>query len=195
MTRSNTRFFGNIAVSEHNGIGIGYTFKNTVDVDAQSTPINIQLKDKTGKIASWGPGNNYPQKILKAIKNSGSGSSSLRFLRKAHYGTGLILMNNAPDENGKKSAKLVDILEYADINNFWKVSQVPRFFKEIIADMEWFSIAFPEYILSNNFKTINRVKRHQAAWCRFEVMNPENGLIENVYISEKFFLSAGGLLF
>lgn len=184
---SNTKFYGNIAVSEYKGIGVSYTFKNTNASNVEApTAINIQVKDKKGKIASWGANNDYPQKILKAIKASGSGSSALRFLRKAHYGTGLILMNNAPDENGKKSPKLINILDYPEINKFFKTSQLPRFFKEIIADMEWFSIGFPEYILSNNFKTINRVKRHQTAWCRFEIMNPENGLVENVYISEKF---------
>jgi len=184
---STTKFFGNIAVSEHKGIGIAYTFKNTTELNPENpTSLAIEVKDKTGNIASWGPNNDYPQKILKAIKASGSGSSALRFLRKAHYGGGIHLINNAPDENGKKSPKLINILDYPEINTFFKQSQVPRFFKEIIADMEWFSIAFPEYILSNNFKTINRVKRHQAAWCRFETMNPDNGLVENVYISEKF---------
>jgi len=184
---SNTKFYGNIAVSEYKGIGVSYTFKNTNASNAEApTAINIQVKDKKGKIASWGANNDYPQKILKAIKASGSGSSSLRFLRKAHYGTGLVLMDNSPDENGKKSPKLINILDYPEINKFFKTSQLPRFFKEIIADMEWFSISFPEYILSNNFKTINRVKRHKAAWCRFEIMNPENGLVENIYISEKF---------
>lgn len=184
---SSTKFFGNIAVSEHKGIGIAYTFKNTSGSSLEApTTLNIQVKDKKGRIASWGPNNDYPQKILKAIKSSGSGSSALRFLRKAHYGSGIILINNTPDENGKKAPKLVDILKYPEINTFFKTSQVPRFFKEIIADMEWFSIGFPEYILSNNFKTINRVKRHQTAWCRFEIMNEENGLVENVYISEKF---------
>lgn len=184
---SNTKFYGNIAVSEHRGIGIAYTFKNTTASNPEApTFVNVQIKDKKGKIAYWGPNNDYPQKILKAIKASGSGSSALRFLRKAHYGTGISLMNNAPDENGKRSPKLINILDYSDINTFWKTSQVPRFFREIIADMEWFSIAFPEYILSNNFKTITRVKRHQTAWCRFEMMNPDNGLVENIYISEKF---------
>ena len=114
---SNTKFYGNIAVSEYKGIGVSYTFKNTNASNAEApTAINIQVKDKKGKIASWGANNDYPQKILKAIKASGSGSSSLRFLRKAHYGTGLVLMNNAPDENGKKSPKLINILDYPEIN-------------------------------------------------------------------------------
>lgn len=184
---SKTKFYGNIAVSEHKGIGVAYTFKNTTATNPEApTLVNVQVKDKKGSIASWGANNDYPQKILKAIKASGSGSSAIRFLRKAHYGSGISLMDNSPDENGKKAPKLINILDYPEINKFFKTSQVPRFFKEIIADMEWFSIAFPEYILSNNFKTINRVKRHQTAWSRFEIMNPENGLVENVYISEKF---------
>lgn len=192
--QTTTKYFGNIAVSEFNGIGVAYTFKNTTKNESLATPVNIQVLNKIGDIVPWGPANDYPQKILKAIKGSGSGSSALRFLRKAHYGNGLVLMNNAPDESGKKSPKLINILDYPDINSFFKTSQFNRFYKEIIADLEWFSIAFPEYILSNNFKTITRVKRHQAAWCRFEAMNEENGLVENVYISEKFgreFVSEG----
>lgn len=182
-----TKFYGNIAASEFKGMGVAYSFKNTTaNSETSVTPIKVEVKNKVGEIASWGANNDYPQKVIKTIKLSGSGSSALRFLRKAHYGNGLVLMTNAPDENGKKSPKLVDIQEYPEINTFFKQSQIPRFYKEIIADLEWFSIAFPEYILSNNFQKITRVKRQKTAWCRFEIMNEESGLIENVYISEKF---------
>lgn len=180
------KYIGKIRVAEYKGMAAAVSYNNTTATEVLATPVNIQVREKQGNIASWGANNDYPQKVLKAIKNSGSGSSALRFLRKAAYGSGLVLMDNAPDENGKKSPKLINILDFTEINMFFKTSQVPRFFKEIIADLEWFSIGFPEYILSNNFQTINRVKRHQAAWCRFELMNPENGLVENVFISEKF---------
>ena len=146
----------------------------------------VQVLQKVGAIASWGVSNDYPQKIIAEIKLSGSGSSALRFLRKSHYGNGLILMNNTPTPDGKKSPKLVDPMEFPEIDTFFRQSQIQRFFKEVIADLEWFSIAFPEYIVSQDFNKITRIKRHQAAWCRFEIMNPNNGLIENVYISEKF---------
>lgn len=69
---------------------------------------------------------------------------------------------------------------------FLKRSQIKKFLKETIADVEWFSICFPEYILSDNYAKITRVKRQKAAWCRFEVANKETGLIENIYISQKF---------
>jgi hypothetical protein len=185
---STTKFLGNIAFSTFSeNQAAQYTFKNTIDVkETTITTVKVEVKDKTGEIASWGKKNDYPQKIVEAIKMSGAGSSGLRLLRKVHYGNGLILMTNKPDENGKKSPKLIDIQEYKEIYEFFIANQFTRFFKETIADLEWFSIAFPEYILSDNFTKINKVKRHQTAWCRFELMNSENGLIENVYISQKF---------
>jgi len=182
-----TKYIGNIAVSKLPTMAVAYSFKNTIEKSPdKTTVVKIDVKDKTANIASWGAKNDYPQKIIEAIKQSGAGSAGLRLLRKVHYGNGLILVNNAPDESGKKSPKLVDINTYPAIRDFFKKSQLQRFYKETIADLEWFSIAFPEYILSDNYKTINRVKRHQAAWCRFELMNSENGLVENVYISQKF---------
>jgi hypothetical protein len=184
-----TEFFGTkIAVSKlSNGNAAAYTFKNTVDVfDNQVTVIKIDVKDKTAEIASWGKKNNYPQEILKQVRLNGSASSGLRFLRKTHYGNGLILVRDTANDQGKKEVKMVDPSEFPDINDFFKKSQMPRMWKEVIADLEYFSIAFPEYILSENFQTINKVKRQKAAWCRFSVPNKENNLVEYVYISEKF---------
>lgn len=61
-----------------------------------------------------------------------------------------------------------------------------RFWKEIIIDLEYFAIAFPEYILSNDYKKIVRVKRQQTANCRFEVQNETTRAVENVYISTRW---------
>jgi hypothetical protein len=185
---SQTEFLGNhIAITEFKGSPAMVSFKNSIDkMDATVTAIKVDVKDKQGEIASWGKANDYPQQVLKEVKKNGAAASSLRFLRKAHYGNGLILFRNEVSEAGKKVIKVVPVSELKEINLFFKKSQMSRFWKETIADLEWFSIAFPEYILSENFTTINRVKRQKAAWCRFEMMNEENGLVEHVYISEKF---------
>ena len=183
-----TEFFGTkIAVSKlANGETAAYTFKNTTDnLDSSVTVVKVDVKDKTAEIASWGSKNNYPQEILKAVRPNGSASSGLRFLRKAHYGNGLVLVRDVSNE-GKKETKMVDFTEVPDIQSFFLKSQMNRFWKETIADLEYFSIAFPEYILSDNFQTINKVRRQKTAWCRFSLPNPENNLVEYVYISEKF---------
>ena len=120
------------------------------------------------------------------MRPNGSASSGLRFLRKAHYGNGLVLVRDVPDANGKKETKMVDLAEVPEIQKFFLKSQMNRFWKETIADLEYFSIAFPEYILSENFQTINMVRRQKTSWCRFSLPNPENNLVEYVYISQKF---------
>lgn len=187
--QESTNFLGTkIAVSTlTNGATAAYTFKNTPDnLDSQVTAIKVDVKDKVGEIASWGKKNDYPQQIIKAVRINGAAASGIRFLRKAHYGNGLVLVRDAVDQLGKKAPEVVPITDVPDINDFFMKSQMNRFWKETILDLEWFSIAFPEYILSENFQKINRVKRQKAAWCRFEMMNKDNGLVENVYISEKF---------
>lgn len=184
-----TEFFGTkIAVSKlANGETAAYTFKNTTDnLDSSVTVVKVDVKDKTAEIASWGSKNDYPQQILKAVRPNGSASSGLRFLRKAHYGNGLVLVRDVANDQGKKETKMVDFTEVPDIQTFFLKSQMNRFWKETIADLEYFSLAFPEYILSDNFQTINKVRRQKTAWCRFSLPNKDTNLVEYVYISEKF---------
>jgi hypothetical protein len=184
----NTEFFGTkIAVSKlANGQTAAFTFKNSVDsFDTSVTKLKIDVKDKTAEIASWGKKNDYPQAVLKQVRLNGSASSGLRFLRKTHYGNGLILVRDVATD-GKKDTQMVELTEVPDIKAFFLKSQMNRFWKETILDLEYFSIAFPEYILSENFQQINQVRRQKTAWCRFSLPNPENNLVEYVYISEKF---------
>lgn len=184
-----TEFFGTkIAVSKlKNGDVAAFTFKNTADsLDTKVTTLKVDVKDKTAEIASWGKKNDYPQAILKQVQLNGSASSGLRFLRKAHYGNGLVLVRDEADVNGKKETKMVSLSDVPEIQQFFLKSQMNRFWKETIADLEYFSIAFPEYILSENFQKINLVRRQKTAWCRFSLPNPENNLVEYVYISQKF---------
>jgi hypothetical protein len=184
----NTEFYGTkIAVSKlANGEAAAFTFKNSVDsFDTSVTKLKIDVKDKTAEIASWGKKNDYPQAILKQVSLNGSASSGLRFLRKTHYGNGLILVRDVSTD-GKKDTQMVELTEVPAIREFFLKSQMNRFWKETILDLEYFSIAFPEYILSENFQQINLVRRQRTAWCRFSLPNPENNLVEYVYISEKF---------
>jgi len=190
---SNTIFHGEgIALSSTASGGAIFSFKGGAGSSKEEsvTTIQVETKDKvSGSIVGWGgTSNDYPQKILAEARKNGSVSANMRFLRKAHYGNGLTLLRHGVTEDGKHDPKVISINDpsVAAVKQFFKTSQIPRFFKETIADLEWWNIAFPEYILSNDYTKINRVKRHPAAWCRFEVMNPSTGYVENVYISEKF---------
>jgi hypothetical protein len=186
---SETVFMGDVAFSTFGASGAMYSFKDTTKIKGEEsiTTVQVDVKDKVGgTIVAWGTSNDYPQKIMEQVKLNGALSAAMRFRRKAHYGNGANLMTHGVTEDGKHDYKVVPLSSQPDIMAFFNRSQMSRFFQESIADLEYWGIMFPEYILSNDYTKITRVKRQTAAWCRFEVMNPKTGLVENVYISEKF---------
>lgn len=178
-----TKFIHNsLAVSE---FGAVYSFKNQSNGNESATSVLVESKNKTGKVASWGKMNNEPNEIMKSVRKSGVLARGLKFRKELHYGNGLMLTKEI-HEKGKKEFHAVPFSDAPEIKEFFRRNNMKRFLKEVISDEETFYIAFPEYILSKDFKKINRVYRQKAAWCRFEVMNEKTGFIENVYISSKW---------
>ncbi len=153
--------------------------------DATVTSVLVESENATGKVASWGANNDYPQQLIKKTKPAGSLRSGLRVNRKAHYGSGFIIVKET-NKDGKREIKQQCLHELKDVHAFFKRNNMKRFFKEIIADLEYWELAFPEYVLSNDFKKINKVKRQFTADSRFELMNEKNRRINNVYVSSKW---------
>lgn len=179
------QFHGDIAYAEN---GVLVSFKNNMDKKTTPTKIIVDTEHKANStVAAWGPNNDYPQKLLKNLENNGAGLSGLKVLTRTHYGAGFVLAEETfPD--GKRQRIPKSINQYQDIKAFWQKNQMKRFWKETIKDLEYWSLAFPEYILSADFSQINRVKRQQTANARFSVMNEETGFIENVHFSTKWAL-------
>src|SRR5690606_5837602 len=71
---------------------------------------------------------------------------------------------------------------------FLKRIKYKLFLQETIMDLEWLNLAFPEFVLSVDRKSIVSVRRQRTAWCRFA--KPENGVVKKIYISSKFGESA-----
>jgi hypothetical protein len=154
-------------------------------VDAKpATTVKIETAAGAATIASWGDDNMYPSNVLTAARKNSSASRGVSFLRKAHYGSGFVLMKDEVTSEGKKDPKKVPFLDQPEINDFLIRSNFWKFSLEIISDLEWFYICFPEYIVSENGENIVQVHRHRAAWCRFGI--DEKGIINKVFISESF---------
>lgn len=177
-------FHGDIAIAGR-GTQALVSFASTKKADNTVTQVLIETEDKVGKVAAWGKNNDFPQQSLAKARKNGALLSGLRVARKAHYGAGFIIAEET-HENGKRLVSPKCIHEYDAIHSFWKKSQMKRFWKETIIDLEYWSLAFPEYVLSNDFKTINRVHRQKTADCRFEVADENTGFIKNVYVSKKW---------
>ena len=177
-------FHGDIAYST--GSKALVSFKTQVQKNDSPTKLIVDTEDVVNsKIAAWGPNNDYPQQLLKRVRNNGAALSGLRVLARTHYGSGFVLVKEE-FEDGKRIAKPQSVNQYQEIAEFWRRNHMKRFFKETIKDLEFWSLGFPEYILSNDYKKINRVKRQQTANGRFAVMNEETGYIESVSFSTKW---------
>ena len=179
-----TVLHGDIAITGQNTKAL-VSFASTKKTNANVTSIVLHTENENGKIAAWGANNDFPQKLIKKIRLNGAALSGLRVSRKAHYGSGFVLVEEK-HEHGKRIIEQKCLHEYQNINTFWKRNQMKRFWKETITDLEYFAIAFPEYVLSKDFKTINCIKRQKTSDCRFEMMDKNTRTIKNVYISSKW---------
>jgi hypothetical protein len=177
-----TVIYGDIAIA---GVNDKALISFPKKADSEVTTVIVDAKYTNGKIASWGSTNDFPQKLLKKIRQNGAALSGLRVSRKAHYGSGFIFAKQMND-GGKRVIEQQSLIDYPEINSFWRKNQMNRFWKETITDLEYLGIAFPEYVLSKDFKKINRVKRQKAADCRFSIMDHETKSIPSVFISSKW---------
>ncbi len=135
----------------------------------------------TGKIALWGENNRYPQEFLETLRKNGAGGISYRLRKAAHYGQGFRLYKTDQTDDGKEDRRLVPVSAEKEILEFFNRSKMPRVWTEIINNLETWNLAFPEYILSNDYNKIVSVRNLATAKMRYELINPKSGLIENAY--------------
>ena len=170
-------------INEHLSYGMGTTAAFQIDSKKDHTYIKPEEKSSNsgGKIAKWGDDNRYPQNFLETVRKNGAAGASYRFLKATHYGQGFKLHRLDTTDDGKEQKQIVPVSSIPDINQFFKRSKMQRFWNETIADLETFNIAFPEYVLTNDFNKIHSVRRQNTPKMRFELINEKSGLIENAY--------------
>lgn len=166
--------------------GLGKAAAFRIDSSKESHS-RVPIEEKgSSKIAKWGDDNLYPDRFMGALKKNGAGSSSFRFNRAAHYGQGFRLWRGDSSDDGKEDRKIVPINSIPKVGEFFKANKMHRVFTEVIADLELWSLGWPEYILSNDYNEIVSVRRFQTSKMRYETINPKTGLIENSYFSHKW---------
>ena len=123
------------------------------------------------KWVDWGPGNDFPQKVISDVSKVSVAAPALEFKIKAHYGTGLITFKREVDEKGKVIIKVQDVNKIPEIKSFFKNSKIKRYFLEQITDLVWFYNVFPEMIVSRDFSKITSIRSLEAAFCRWSEMD------------------------
>lgn len=192
---SKDKFFKNGIGVVGNGTAVIQVKSESNSNDNKPTEVIAYTEDKTqNKIASWGANNDFPQVLLEDVRKNGAATAGLNAVRDNHYGGGFVLFEETfePDSKGEIKRKLTQksMLQFPEIDNFFKRNQLKKFFKETIADLEYFAIAFPEYVLSNDYNSIYEVYRQKTAQCRLELMDEKTGIIKNIWISTKWHKTA-----
>ncbi len=172
----------NSKIQWHGDIALSSSTVTIFSKEKKQTHTNRKEQKLSSDVVPWGDNNRYPQELLEAIEKTGAAGGGMRVLRAAHYGRGFSPFTNEKDEDGKRKINEAYLEDYPEVYAFWQQSKMKRFWLETIADLETFSVAFPEFILSSNFQKIVSVRRQKAAWCRFEPMDEKTGLIKNVCI-------------
>lgn len=134
--------------------------------------------EKKGKIeiVNWGSENNAPEEVLNLIKKIGVAGKVVQVATAAHFGTGLALYEE--DEEGR--AQKIPYKNYPIVREFDKRNNFNLFYSEAINDLEIHDMCFVEFVLSNDFKTVNLIKRQQPSHARFVVMNEKTNKIEQI---------------
>lgn len=164
-----------IYVSDVSG-GIYETSKEVVEPDAGKRSLGAK------PWARWGPDNDYPQKLINAVKADPAGSE-LSTLQSIHYGLGCYFFKKNVDAKGNEHIEYVpDEKIPAEIEDFLWLNDWGKFTQGIIADYEWWNAFYAQYV-RNNMGKIARVKWQRMKDCRPELRNRETGNIDFIYLS------------
>lgn len=153
-------------------------------VSAKKIKINDAEQTVENDIIPWGSDNLYPNNFYnKKFLRNGTSVGGQTAIKSAHYGTGVQLVKEVKNETTEDVDLKKQLLsDYPTIKQFFRDNKINYFFYSKITDLSLFHISFTEHVLSMDRKSIVRVKRHQAAHCRFAPQN-SSGEIPFVYIN------------
>jgi hypothetical protein len=172
----------NFSVNNAAAIMIGNSRQFLADPDAE--PKTVPLKGYRGYVP-WGADDDIPQKVVGKIQSQVDLSSNINFNICAGYGDGIMAVKKVIKNN---KLFFEPVINNADINDFFDNNDIDGYLLEQLNDINYFGNAFSEVLLNKEAKRkIVELSHKEAAFSRWEEMNPKNGLIENHFYSAKFY--------
>jgi hypothetical protein len=172
------------------GIKAAVTIKDTRDMflKPDASPIPIQSKDnKLRGAVPWGYNNQLPHEIIDKVAKSPDLSTDMLFNIQIGYGDGIVACRFEVDEKGDK--KVVPVYDNVEINDFFETNDINGYLLEQLSDLHFFYNVFPEIILNKDDPDKRKVvylTSKEAAFSRWEEMNPVTGKIEHHFYSAKW---------
>lgn len=153
-----------------------------------ASPIALALKDTRLRGAvPWGEDNNLPQNIIDKVALSPDLSTDMLFNVQIGYGEGIIACRLENDKEGNK--RVVPVYDNVEINDFFETNDINGYLLEQLTDLNFFYNIFPEIVLNQDDPGKRKVlylTSKEAAFSRWESMNPDTGRIEHHFYSAKW---------
>lgn len=133
-------------------------------------------------VMPWGQDNNLPTKIIKEVESSEILSASLSFNISVAYGLGPKIVKAVRNTSGK-------VVDYIPIErgreyDFFERNDLSMFLQSMLTDMIYFHNAFAEIIPDENFNEIVTLRHKEAAFSRWEKMDPYGVINHHFYAAD-----------
>lgn len=139
----------------------------------------------TQKWVQWGVDDNYPQRLIDAVKSDPVASlidKKIAF----HWGRGLMFYKKDVDANGNEKISVVpDKQVPQEIKDFMRATDFKRQMWGFISDFEWWRSFAVQYITGGDGRIVD-IKWQKRKNVRTEWKNDETGKIDNYYLSAYF---------
>jgi hypothetical protein len=142
----------------------------------------------SGDLAKWGVDNLFPQNTMRVLKKNTIIKSTLDWKARTLYSGGLGYGKITFDGDGNEKRIPMRVPQ---IEDFIRKSNIKRYLAEFFKDYVYWSITFPEFIVSNDRKSIAALSIQDAMFCRWKKQNQDTGKIEQCYINANWELHEG----
>jgi hypothetical protein len=143
-----------------------------------------------GLIAPWGPGNDFPQIVKADIAKSTILGPVLDWKTRAIYGKGIIYGKvTGYKEDG---TEIFQRQKDAVVQEFFRKSNLNRFGFEGLQGLNYYAMAFPELIVSNDRSQITSICIQDTPFCRYSSQTLGQAVPPWVYISANWPAAAPG---
>lgn len=153
--------------------------------DPERLPQSFTIKEKQyrGEVY-WGESNTLPLTTIDKIYKNPVVASGIFFNVLVLYGQGVVY-GRMLEVNGKK--EFIEANDVEEINTFFEENDINGYLLEQATDMVTLFNPFPEIIFNREPKRkVVNIFSKEAAFSRWEEMNPETAVIENHFYSAKW---------
>ncbi|WP_210519903.1 hypothetical protein [Hymenobacter terricola] len=154
--------------------------KASAGSQAAAEPTNPEKRTVGGfDYVPWGDDNLFPQAVIKDIEKSTMLPAIFEKKTDTMYGGGLMYgtITGVDKDNNLVFKRGYDLA----IEAWMQGTALNRYAYEALHDVNTFSNAFPELILSKDRNAIVGISAQEACWCRYR--KPKNGQLTDVYIN------------